>query len=180
MPYDDDDDLFEEFDFVDDDDDAPAEGEKEAEAAPKPKKRPNGRDKAEKPPGRGPKRARPAAGQGKREPRREPAEPKSAPPATPIEPAPVGYIMDDEPLDEEPSETEPEPARVPAGPPADHAVHVYEYGEFKRTIPRKFTEEEAVSFAEEYTRTGKPYGRYALATPEDEEPAPTFTAAGKS
>jgi hypothetical protein len=58
-------------------------------------------------------------------------------------------------------------------------VHIYEYGEFKRTIPRKFTDEQAVGFAEELTRTGKPYGRYAIATPEDEEPSPTFAAPAK-
>ena len=58
-------------------------------------------------------------------------------------------------------------------------MHIYEYGRLKRTIPRKFTDEEAVSFAEEYTRTGKSYGRYAVATPEDEEPAPTFAGASR-
>jgi hypothetical protein len=58
-------------------------------------------------------------------------------------------------------------------------VHIYEYGRLKRTLPRKFTDEEAVSFAEEYTRTGKAYGRYAVATPEDEEPAPTFAGASR-
>ncbi len=68
---------------------------------------------------------------------------------------------------------------VPAGPPADHCVHIYEYGKLKRTIPRKFTDEEAVSFAEEYTRTGKPYGRYAIATPDDEVPSEEFADAAK-
>jgi len=181
MPYDDDDDLYgEEFDFVDDDDDA-SDDNKEAASA-KAKKPSNNRDKdkADKPPARGPKRVRPAAGAGKREPRREPADSKSpaSPPAAPLEPAPVGYLVDDEPIDDEPPEAEAQPAQA-AGPPADHVVHIYEYGDFKRTIARKFTDEEAVSFAEEYTRTGKPYGRYAIATPEDEEPAPTFAGAAK-
>jgi hypothetical protein len=97
-----------------------------------------------------------------------------------LEPAPVGYILNDEPYDDEPSEVEPqeEPARA-SGPPADHVVHIYEYGDLKRTIPRKFTEQEAVSFAEEYTRTGKAYSRYAVAMPEDEEPSKTFAGAAK-
>ena len=142
------------------------------------------------------------------EPRRDEAEPKAAEPRS-AEPrqipklappgekksfdsAPVGYLsfakdedeFDDEPAEAEaaaPSEAEaapPAPAE-PAGPPADHLVHVYEYGKFKRTIARKFTDEQAVGFAEEYTRTGKPYGRYAIATPDDEEPSPTFLGASK-
>jgi hypothetical protein len=194
MAYDDDDDLFgEEFDFVDDDEHGDDEDEKaKDEPAPK-KKRPASRDKdkADKPPTRGPKRARPSNPVNKREPRREPADPNNKagdgiagppgpPPKPPVERAPVGYIIDDVPPDDEPSEVEPEPAPAQAsGPPSDHLVHIYEYGNFKRTIARKFTDEEAVGFAEEYTRTGKPYGRYAIATPDDEEPAPTFAGAAK-
>lgn len=83
----------------------------------------------------------------------------------------------DEPRYEEAAQDEPAPQ--PTGPPADHVVHVYQYGKLKRTIPRKFTDEEAVGFAEEYTRTGKAYGRYAVATPDDEEPAPTFAGASR-
>jgi len=178
MAYDDDDDLFEEeFDFVDEDD---AEDSGVKEPAPPPKKRPASRDqdKGEKPPARGPKR-KPATS--RREPRRDAGEAKpSGPPAPGLEPAPVGYLMGDDALEQEPPEIEAEaapPART--GPPADHVVHIYQYGKFKRTIARKFTDEEAVSFAEEYTRTGKAYGRYAVATPEDEEPAPTFAGAAK-
>jgi hypothetical protein len=123
--------------------------------------------------------------------------PKLAPPGEKksFDSAPVGYLsfakdedFDDEPADVEPrAEAEPRaeveaaaPAPAePAGPPADHLVHIYEYGKFKRTIGRKFTDEQAVGFAEEYTRTGKPYGRYAIATPDDEEPSPTFSGASK-
>ena len=68
---------------------------------------------------------------------------------------------------------------VPAGPPADHVVHIYEFGVLKRTIPRKFTDEQAVGFAEEFTRTNKAYGRYGVAMPEDEEPSKTFVGAAK-
>jgi hypothetical protein len=187
MAYDDDDDLFsEEFDFVDEDDDADrgtVEDEQDADSKPRKRASARDKDKPEKGSSRAPKRGRPPAS-GKRESRRESAAPKPStpapPPAPPLEKAPVGYIMDDEPVDEATSEIEAEaPAPEPVGPPADHVVHVYEYGQFKRTIPRKFTDEEAVSFAEEYTRTGKAYGRYAIATPEDEEPAPTFAAAAK-
>jgi hypothetical protein len=193
MPYDDDDDLFNhEFDFVDDDDDEVKDKAKD-EDEPKPRRRapapaPRGRgkekadsgEKADKPASRGPKRATPPR------PRRNggpDAEPKRAtPPPASMEPAPVGYLMDDVPDDivDEPSEIEAEAAvPVPSGPPADHVVHVYEYGALKRTVGRKFTDEEAVSFAEELTRTGKAYGRYAIATPDDEEPAPTFAGAAK-
>ncbi len=189
MPYDDDDDLFgEEFDFVDDDDAEEGEAAADERTAPKPKKRPAGRDKekAEKPP-RGPKRPKAAPPAAKREPRRESPEPRKADDGgakAPLEPAPVGYILGDAPDDDEPSEIEPpeaapQTAAAPSGPPADHVVHVYEYGDFKRTIDRKFTDEEAVGFAEEYTRTGKAYGRYAIATPDDEEPSPTFAGAAK-
>lgn len=122
--------------------------------------------------------------------------PKLAPPGEKksFDSAPVGYLsfakdddlsFDDEPAEEvqarpevEASAPAPAPAE-PAGPPADHLVHIYEYGKFKRTIARKFTDEQAVGFAEEYTRTGKPYGRYAIATPDDEEPSPTFLGASK-
>jgi hypothetical protein len=189
MPYDDDDDLFgEEFDFVDDDEHGDDEGDEKPKDEPAPKKkRPVSRDKADKPSPRGPKRARPSSPVNKREPRREPDPNKAGdgiagPPAPkpPVERAPVGYIIDDV-VDDEPSEVEPEPTPAPvaSGPPADHLVHIYEYGNFKRTIARKFTDEEAVGFAEEYTRTGKAYGRYAIATPDDEEPAPTFAGAAK-
>ncbi|HEX6963221.1 MAG TPA: hypothetical protein VF175_15245 [Lacipirellula sp.] len=191
MPYDDDDDLFNhEFDFVDDDDDdvkekAQEEGEsKSRRRGPAPRGRKDkveGGEKADKPASRGPKRAGPA--RPRRNGGRGPAEQKPAAPAAPIEPAPVGYLMGDvgdDDIAEEPSEIETEAAApAPAGPPADHVVHIYEYGAYKRTVNRKFTDEEAVSFAEEFTRTGKAYGRYAIATPEDEEPAPTFAGAAK-
>ena len=189
MPYDDDDDLFNhEFDFVDDDDDDAKPSKAKDEAEPKtPRRRSASGDKAGKPPARVPRKGtKPPAADAKR-PARAPRRDAAKPPAAqlPMEPAPQGYLMDDPPLDDEPSELEvaaeaeaPAPP-APTGPPADHVVHIYEYGEFKRTINRKFTDEEAVSFAEEYTRTGKCYGRYAIATPDDEEPAPTFSAAAK-
>ncbi|MBA4106748.1 MAG: hypothetical protein C0485_13410 [Pirellula sp.] len=96
----------------------------------------------------------------------------AAPPA--IEKAPVAEARFEEPAPT-PAPAPPEPT----GPPADHVIHIYEFGKLKRTIPRKFTDEQAVGFAEEFTRTNKAYGRYAVATPDDEEPAETFAGAAK-
>lgn len=172
MPYDDDDDLFgEEFDFVDDEEDG---SDVESE--------PTGEEIAKAKPKRGasPGRGKPAARKGPapKPPKRQP--PRREPPPQEDEPPASDYA---DPIDadlppEDDSQLE-EPAAEPAGPPADHVVHIYEHGEFKRTIPRKFTDEEAVGFAEEYTRTGKAYGRYAVATPEDEVPSPTFQGASR-
>jgi hypothetical protein len=180
MPYDDDDDLFgEEFDFVDEDDSAEEDSGVESEEPPetKPRRRPaaKGKTPPERAPAERPKgRAKPPVSPGRRAPRPVEDEPASAPPSPP---EPALFDDDDETIDAETPRDEPAP--VPTGPPADHVVHVYEYGTLKRTIPRKFTDEEAVSFAEEYTRSGKAYGRYAVATPDDEEPSPTFAGASR-
>lgn len=177
MPYEDDDDLFgEDFDFVDDDDDDVAEPTAEAKdedsSPPVPRRRPPAKGRPEKPPVDRPRgRGRSPAGPGRRN-DRQPVE-DGSPAPVPDPPA----FSDDAPVEEEVFREEPAPA--PMGPPADHVVHIYEYGKLKRTIPRKFTDEEAVGFAEEYTRTGKAYGRYAVATPEDEEPSPTFAGASR-
>jgi hypothetical protein len=198
MPYDDDDDLFgEEFDFVDEDDDA-SEGEAKKEEAkekpaPKPKRRTPARDKApaERPKPRG--RGAGAAGTGGTARRSSRANEEPAAPVPPPLKSPERLYADDaDDMDEDddaPAEVdhvkgtapveESVPDPVGIGPPADHVVHIYEHGKLKRTIPRKFTDEEAVNFAEEYTRTGKNYGRYAVATPEDEEPADTFAGASR-
>jgi hypothetical protein len=169
MAYDDDDDLFsEEFDFVDEDDDAADKGEPAEETDPPPRRRSPAQDRS--PPERGRGRTRPGAPTNRRG-RGASSEP---PPASDEQVEPPAFA--EEPLDDLSAE---QPAAAPAGPPADHVVHIYEFGKLKRTIPRKFTDEEAVGFAEEYTRTGKAYGRYAVATPEDEEPAPTFAGASR-
>lgn len=199
MPYDDDDDLFgEEFDFVDEDDDA-SEGEpkKKEEAkekpAPKPKRRAPARDKAPaerpKPRSRGTGASGTGTGGTSRRSSRANEEP-AAPVPPPLKSPERLYADDADDIDDDddsPVEVErveaaapvEESVPEPVGPPADHVVHIYEYGTLKRTIPRKFTDEEAVNFAEEYTRTGKNYGRYAVATPEDEEPSDTFAGASK-
>ena len=49
-------------------------------------------------------------------------------------------------------------------------VHVYEHKKFKRTIDRPFTPEDAESFATEYNRTAKPYGRLAVTGKNDAKP----------
>jgi hypothetical protein len=58
--------------------------------------------------------------------------------------------------------------------PANFRVHVYEFRQFKRTIDRPFTAEDAEAFASEYNRTSKPYGRFALAGKEDAKPKKTL------
>lgn len=73
---------------------------------------------------------------------------------------------EDQPEEEKPSE--------PEGPPTDHVVHVYELGDFKRTIQREFTAEDAEAFAVEYNRTAKPYSRTAIAADRESKPAPTL------
>jgi len=55
-------------------------------------------------------------------------------------------------------------------PKADYVVHVYEQRKFIRTIDRPFTPEDAESFATEYNRTAKPYGRLAVTSKNDAKP----------
>lgn len=55
-------------------------------------------------------------------------------------------------------------------PAANYVVHVYEHGQFKRTIDRPFTPEDAEAFATEYNRTGKPYHRMAVPGKNDTKP----------
>jgi hypothetical protein len=180
MAYEDDDDLFdEEFDFGDEDEAADADSDVDAEDDPppaKPRRRTAGKDKpsAGGAKGRPSNRSTPAGGVRRNSRNSErPRGDEEPVPESASEPLPY----DDEPIDADalPGELTPEPA----GPPADHVVHIYEFGKLKRTIPRKFTDEEAVSFAEEYTRTSKAYGRYAVATPDDEEPSQTFAGASR-
>ena len=58
--------------------------------------------------------------------------------------------------------------------PANFRVHVYEFRQYKRTIDRPFTAEDAEAFASEYNRTSKSYGRFALAGKEDAKPKKTL------
>ena len=61
-----------------------------------------------------------------------------------------------------------------AEPPANYRVHIYEFRQFKRTIDRPFTPEDAEAFASEYNRTSKSYGRFAVAGKEDAKPRKTL------
>ena len=81
--------------------------------------------------------------------------------------------IDEEPLGDEDDKVDeygrPEPA-------ANYRVHVYEYEEFKRTIDRPFTAEDAEAFASEYNRTSKSYSRFAVTGKEDVKPKKLLTA----
>lgn len=65
-------------------------------------------------------------------------------------------------------------------PLANYVVHVYEHQRLKRTIDRDFTPEDAELFAAEYSRTGKSYGRTALAGKKDTEPKKRVDAVNKA
>lgn len=81
---------------------------------------------------------------------------------------------DGEPADAEASEpAEEAKPEEPVGPPTDHVVHLYEFGEFNRTITREFTGEDAEAFVVEFNRTGDTHGRKAVAAARDSEPAPS-------
>jgi len=67
--------------------------------------------------------------------------------------------------DEEPADDYSRPA-----PAANYRVHIYEFRQFKRTIDRPFTPEDAEAFASEFNRTSKSYGRFALAGKDDAKP----------
>ena len=170
-----------------------AEGGGRAQASspqPRPGKDRSSRDKADKPralavPNGAPSPPLPATRSANRAAARRRVQ-AATPPPSPLREGPGRLPDGRRSIDDEPSRmieavrgrVERPPRRPPVRRPTI-VVHVYEYGKFKRTIPRKFTDEKAVDFAEEYTRTGKAYGRYAIATPDDEEPAPTFAAAAK-
>ncbi len=62
----------------------------------------------------------------------------------------------------------------PETPPANYVVHVYEHNKFTRTIDRPFTAEDAESFATEFNRTSKNYGRLAVSGKNDAKPKKTL------
>jgi hypothetical protein len=79
-----------------------------------------------------------------------------------------------DPTDLDAVASKPEVVEEPPKPPADHVVHIYELGQFKRTIQREFTEPDAEAFATQYNITAKPYNRKAIAVAREEEPATTI------
>jgi hypothetical protein len=115
----------------------------------------------------------------KRRPRRTKSGPSGERPKPSREETPVGAAVDPEKSDldevtdtgDSPEETE----AVPEGPPTDHVVHVYELGQFKRTIQREFTAEDAEAFVVEYNRTSRPYSRSAVAASREDEPVPSVS-----
>ena len=62
----------------------------------------------------------------------------------------------------------------PETPPANYVVHLYEHKKFTRTIDRPFTAEDAESFATEFNRTSKNYGRWAVSGKNDAKPKKTI------
>lgn len=165
MPVDDDD-LFDgDFEFVDDDDeyedsdefDSELEEEDEEIVEEKPKKKP------------------------KKKAAKAPAKKKKAAPKRKRKPAAKEQSVDDAspPEGEEPSTGEAEGADADTEktdewgrtePVANYVVHVYELKEFKRTVDRKFTPEDAEAFVTEYNRTSKAYNRWAVPGKEDVKP----------
>ena len=167
MTYDGEDDLFdEEFDFVDEEDDdlgdddladsdteEATEDTKESETESAPKKKP-----------------RPAKAKG-RTPRRGKKQPEEAEESDSGEAA---KKQDEESAGED-SDKEVAPEVPPV--PTDYVVHLYEFGDFTRTIPREFTEEDAAAFAVEYNRTADAHSRHAVAPKKDDVVAHSVTSA---
>lgn len=172
MPYkkEDDDDLFDDdFEFVDDDDEDDSDledeeddselDEAEEEEAPPVKPKRGVRKPAAAPvePSATKERAKPAPRGRSKAPAEKPA------PAPPVD-------EDDEVAEEEAPQTE--LAAEPVGPPADHVVHVYEFRQFKRTIARDFTSEDADKFTAEYNRTSANHSRWAVSGNKSDQPTP--------
>jgi len=182
MAYDDEDNLFEEeFDFVDDDDDDEEDSEletknteaEEVKEKPAPKKKP----RTSKPKTRAKSGSKAnAASRGKKttakaNPENDSADgSKDAPKkAEAGEQSPVtGDTVKGDAVE---ADAEPAKEVAPPSPPTEHVVHLYEFGDFTRTIPREFTEEDSEAFAVEYNRTSTPHSRYAVAAHKDTEAA---------
>ena len=92
------------------------------------------------------------------------------------EPAADDSELEDEPADDGAADREPAEDEEPVDeygrtePAANYVVHVYEHKKFKRTIDRPFTPEDAESFASEFNRTSKTYGRFAVTGKNDAKP----------
>jgi hypothetical protein len=92
------------------------------------------------------------------------------------EPVPREAVAQRESYDDSPDEAEPDRDEEKVDefgrpePVANYVVHIYEYRDFKRTIDRPFTPEDAEAFASEFNRTSKSYGRFAIAGKVDAKP----------
>lgn len=163
MPVDDDDDdLFgQDFDFVDEDEDEGLDTDDDAgksEAAEKSDAADKSDDEPEEQEPAKPKRRGRRGGKRGPKPQEEAAEAESG--------------SDDVTGDEPAKKAEEEPPK-PEGPPTDHVVHLYECREYKRTINREFTSEDAAAFVVEFNRTSAAHSREAVAANRDEKPAET-------
>jgi len=170
MAYEDDDLFDDDFEFVDEDSDIDSEvdeASEQEEAAPtKPKKRPAGKKGRGKPASKKPSRSK---GRSEVD---DDSEDAAASDGASDEESAEGEAEDGEAAEEQKPEE-------PVGPPADHVVRIYEFGKLTRTLPRQFTDADAVAFAEEYSRTGKVYGRLAIPAHQDDPPAESFADAAK-
>ncbi|MCH2114585.1 MAG: hypothetical protein MK171_06720 [Pirellulales bacterium] len=147
MAYDDEDDLFgEEFDFVDDDEGDIQADTREDESGRQEAATDESSGKKEKP------KRRTTRGGNKRRTKSD------------------SDGDDSETVDTEAAK-KPEEDPGPPPPPTDHVVHIYEFGNFVRTIQREFTSEDAEAFATEFNRTSKSYSRAAVPAGKDEEAA---------
>jgi len=92
------------------------------------------------------------------------------------EPAPREAVAQRESYDDSPDEAAPDRDEEKVDefgrpePVANYVVHIYEFRDFKRTIDRPFTPEDAEAFASEFNRTSKSYGRFAIAGKVDAKP----------
>lgn len=80
----------------------------------------------------------------------------------------------EQPESEEDAKSESEEGAVeeelPPVPEATQRVHIYENGDFIRTIDRVFTEDEANAFVKMFTESSRHYKRKAFATELDDKP----------
>jgi len=181
MTYDGDDDLFdEEFDFVDEEDDDSEDddseddvSEDEDSSVEDPSEDLSEDDEVEEKKPAARKKARPtkAKNSGKRKPKAADSDVVADESSAEASAKETSAETSAGTSSEEKTESEPEEVPEPPGPPTDHVVHLYEFGDFTRTIPREFTSEDAEAFAIEYNRTSSPHSRQAVAAGKDEEHA---------
>ena len=163
MAYDDEDLFEEEFDFGDEDEDSETDDSEADDSEADDSEADELDSDVEKEEPAKPKRRSPRSSSSKGDAKRGAKKP-----------TPAASQEDDEFAAEvdEPEEPEVAAASQPSGPPTDHVVQIYEFGNYKRTIPREFTDEDAIKFAEEFNRTSRNYGRHAVPAERDEEPDP--------
>jgi len=153
MAYDDEDDLFvDDFDFVDED-----ENDDSTKAGTQGQSSETGEARDEESKKTTPaKPKRRSSSRGGKRGSKQKTEPEAQ------DPEKTAEGKEAAPVEEEPKE--------PAVP-TDHVVHIYEFGKFKRTISREFTNDDAEAFAVEYNRTSSAHSRQGVAAGRDDKPA---------